>query len=209
MRPLLATLLALLLAAPAAAKGQPAPLTFQRYGGQILQNMDTQPGAVNMTGCVANDQDNTADTGDGDVEAGQTVTDTLCLIADYGSVKNSLYPKVAVFRVYAPGDTLQVTVTNDVGGVWVSPPSVPYGNLRLWTMCVRDPVAEAANLNHYSELPSYWPLVPGTNIYGQIVRYTLHVTSPGRRTRGVVAYFEVGHGGDEIPLRVTSQTRCP
>lgn len=210
MRVLLTALLILVcFVTPAVAKGQSQPLTFNDHApSQIFQNMDTQPGAVNRTGCVANDQDNKARLGIGDVAAGQTVDDTLCLIADYGSSANSLYPKVVVFRVYAPSNTLAVTLSNDVGDQWTSPPNVAWGNLRLWTMCVRDPVAQVPNLSHYSELSSYWSFVPGTNIYGQIVQYTLHVTSPERKTRKVSAYFEVAHGDGPGPLRVTYQTPC-
>src|SRR6266536_650224 len=99
------TLAALLLAliVPNVCAQPPQSLTYNHYDGQILSQMDTQPGVFNNTGCVWNDEDTWADLGRGDVAADTTIDHTMCLVADYDdSVGNDAYPKVAVFQVYAP-----------------------------------------------------------------------------------------------------------
>lgn len=219
---LLAVCMAALFAGSAVG-AQPQPLTWELgYDDLTLNLLDSQVDDLgqrtiyNVTdNCRWNDQDKRTDLGIGYVDAGVTLDHTMCIVADYDDRREppgtgtTAYPKVAVFRVFAPGNTLQVSLTNDVGGMWVSPPSVVYGNQRLWQLCVRDPVADGGNISHDADLPSYWSLVPGSSAgYGQIVHYTLHIASLGKRTNSVSAFFEVAHGAP-FPQRTNYSVPCP
>jgi hypothetical protein len=194
-----------LAARPAAGIG------WSRYFENTLGTLDGQgsPAAPvhNYTGCVWNDQDQIENLGWGDIAS--STSNTICLVADFDAIQSS-YPHIIVFKVYAPGDTLDVSLSNDVGNVWNSPPSTASGNQRLWQMCVVDPVADNANVG-VSDL-SYWPEIPGSNGgRGKIVNYTLHLTSTKGTTHKVFAYFEIGPNGSAIRpnIQYPTYTPCP
>jgi hypothetical protein len=194
--------------APPAARAQ--PLTWQpfAYSSNLLSPLDT-PGdpypTYNTTGCVWNDQDERTDSGAGDLNAGQTADHAMCMIGDYDDGFSPEYPKVALYRVYAPRATLTTTLTNDAGTTWPSPAPVDAGNQVMWELCAPDPVADAVNAQ-WQTLPSYWPLVPRTTGYGQLVTYTLRITAT-TRTHGVITYMEVAHSSN-LPPR-TLPVACP
>lgn len=182
---------------------------WNRYQSTFLSPLDGQGSSTapvyNNTGCAWNDQDNIVNLGDGSL-AGST-SNTICLVSDFDDSSHSQYPKAILYKVYAASDTLDVSLTNDMGNTWHAPPSTIENNQRVWQMCVADPVADAANINESTI--STLPIVPNSNGgHGKIVNYTLHLTSTKGTTRKVVAYFEVAQTGDGAPGR-TVKTPCP
>jgi hypothetical protein len=179
------------LAAPAK---NTSSISWNRYFENIITVMDTtEPDGhppINTTGCAWNDEDEIMNLGRGDITG--STSDTICMVADLASNPTD-YPKNIIYKVYAPSNSaLDVTLSNDAGNSWASPPSVLAGNQRLWQMCVADPVALNAGINTPSEL-TYWPEIPGTNGgHGKIVNYTLHITSLKGTTHKVSASYEVG-----------------
>ncbi len=212
MRLVLAVLLALALAAPVVAKGQPQQVSFfteNDFRQQYLDHQGTYPDGDpaswvrNTTSCVWNDQDSLFRVGSGYVEG--AVSDGMCLIADLDETSGANRPHSVYVNVYAAADTLRVELSNDAGDSWTAGPSVAHGNLRLWRLCVRDPVADEAN----SRDLTIWPEVPGTNGgRGQRVEYTLTVTSLARRARDVTAHWEIAGTGPTwaAPRAITD---CP
>jgi hypothetical protein len=182
---------------------------WNRYQANFLSPLDGQGSATapvyNNTGCAWNDQDNIVNLGTGNLTG--ATTNTICLVADFDDSGHSQFPKAVLYKVYAASDTLDVSLTNDMGNSWHAPPSTVEGNQRVWQMCIADPVADAANITE-STLSSL-PEVPGSNGgRGTIVNYTLHITSTKSTTRKVFAYFEVAQTGDAAPGR-TINTPCP
>jgi len=207
---LAAALTAALLMTPNGGAARANMITWNPYSSNSLSPLDTQgtpdQPVYNSTGCVWNDQDEITDLGRGDISA--AASDTLCLVADYDDTHADTYPKLIIFQVYAPSDTLTVTLSSDAGDAWQSPSSVPWGNQRLWQLCVADPVADAANVSNAAGL-DYWPIIAGSGGgRGQIVHYTLNIASPGRVTHKAVAYFEIGPNGTSYP-RTLRSTSCP
>lgn len=222
-------IIALLAVAPVVAQSQPPQAIVtgsdSAHGGHqfYAQKLDTQgcgprgdPSCqvVNNTQsvlgdhCAWNDQDTILRAGGGYVEG--TFTDQLCLVADYdGSFgpSNELYPKGIYVNVSAPSNTLAVSLDNDAGGHWEAGPSVANGNRRLWRLCVTDPVAFQVQ----SSL-SEWPEVPNSNGgRGQIVNYTLNVTSLTSRSRDVFSQFEIATRYHNPPVSGERHTitNCP
>lgn len=156
--------------------------------------------------CAWGDQDTVLRAGGGYVEG--TFVDRLCIVADYdGSYgpANKLYPKGIFVNVSAPRNTLVVSLDNDAGGHWNAGPSVAGGNRRLWRICTTDTVADGRPL-------SEWPEVPDSNGgRGQIVQYTLTVTSSTSRTRDVFSQFEVATRYHNPPVSGERHTitNCP
>jgi hypothetical protein len=189
-------------------------ITWNPYFRNILSPLDGQGSPTapvyNTTGCAWNDEDDMENLGRGDLSG--STNDTICLVADYDDTRGigSAYPKLIIFKVYAPSDTLDVSLSNDVGNSWHSPPSIPSTNLRLWQLCVADPVADSANVG-LSNL-SYWPEIAGTNGgRGQIVNYTLHITSLKGTTHKVAAYYDIGTNGPGVvpDINKSSPVPCP
>jgi len=183
--------------------------SWNRYNDNFLSPLDAQGSAsapvYNTTGCAWNDQDDITNEGRGNLSG--STTNTICMVADYDETYQQSYPKLIMFNVYAASDTLDVSLTNDAGSSWHAGPSVASGSLRLWQLCVNDPVADPTNVG-YGGL-GYWPEIPGTNGgRGKIVNYSLHLTSSKGTTRKVTAYFEIAHNGTIGPRR-TVQTTCP
>lgn len=183
----------------AGSSRQSADVTWSLYFHNILNGMDTaEPPdggmhASNTTACTWNDEDEIEDTGRGDIAGGSSTSDTICIVADYDDTYNDTYPKLLIAKVFARQANLQVSITNDVGDTWTAGASRPFENVQLYELCVQDPVADAANVNGWQEL-TYWPMIPGTNGYGQIVNYTLHIAAP-KTAHNIVAYFEAAFNG--------------
>lgn len=168
------------------------------------QGSPTSP-VYNTTCCAWNDQDNFVNSWSGSLTG--STSNTMCLVADYDDSAHGQYPKDILFKVYAASDSLDVSLTNDAGNTWQSPPSTASGSQRLWQLCVSDPVADAANVSEANL--SYWPIIPGTNGgRGKIVNYTLRITSAKGTTRKVNVQFEIAQSGDAAPGRTLS-TPCP
>jgi hypothetical protein len=223
MRLLCVVLLMAGLLLPAKAWAPPMPFTVNPspYAQQTLSPLDTQGGyplgepstwVYNPTlddavRCSWNDQDNITYRGGGNIDTGQTVQVPACLVADYDSLVGPIYPKQVSLKVWAPGDTLTVTLTNDAGGSWSAGPSVPQGNLRVWKLCVTDPVADA----HNSDLNSYSEVSDSNGGRGQVVQYRVNITSPGRKTSSAGGMLET-HGnqaaGAAAP-RTLTDVPCP
>lgn len=189
-----------------------APQTGIRWGefsDNFMSPLDGQgpPPVHNTTGCVWNDQDELTLLGTGNLTG--TTSQTVCLVADFDDSARGNYPKRVIVQVYAPSDSLDVTLSNDAGHTWPIT-SRPSGNLRLWELCVPDPVADLGNVDRLNPL-TFWPEIPGTNGgRGQIVNYTLTLTSNQRTTRKVAAYFEVAQGGNlGTRYNTLRSTPCP
>lgn len=188
-------LMAVLLPAGAQAS---API-FQN----IKTNMDTpEPPdghfTTNTTGCVWNDEDQVEYLWTGSLAAGQAAAVSTCLVADLDGHAGSAYPKLLLGRVYASKPTLQVWLTNEQGQRWDSRPAISAGNNRIvYQFCVPDAVADNANIYSWRNL-TYWPIVPGTTGYGQIVNYTMHVQAT-TSTHKISAYFSAAFNGGVIP----------
>jgi hypothetical protein len=188
-------LLWLVILAPAASRT--GNFRWNEFASNYLSPLDgqgtkTEP-VYNTTRCAWNDQDKVVNLGTGDLSS--STANTICLIADYDDSARGNYPKHVTFQVYAASNTLDVTLANDFGNVWHSPPSVASGNKRLWELCIADPIADTGNVDEINPL-TYWPEVYGTNGgRGQIVNYTLTISSFQRTTRKVTAYFEIAQGG--------------
>lgn len=202
--------LALALVPLAAAAGRDSTLSWGPLVRHIQNGMDTpEPpdghNPWNSTGCAWNDEDELGDSGGGSLSG--TATDTVCLVSDLmgGSTP---YPKAVIFRVAAPKSTLAVSLSNDAGDSWQSPPPFAYQNQYWWQLCVKDPVAIRGGVSNWQDL-AYWPLVPGTTGYGQIVHYTLSITSTRNTTQKVSAYLEAAYsewlGGPKPVIQILAQ----
>lgn len=162
--------------------------------------------------CAWNDQDDILRVGTGDVDPSTPSADRLCLLADLTSPPGTgNRPHSVYVNVFGPRDTLDVTLANDAGDRWSADPPVPSGNLWLWRICVRDPVADRAGITDAGDLGS-WPEVPGSNGgRAQRVEYTLTIASPERSVRGVTAAFEVAGTGptSAAPRAITDCGETP
>jgi len=171
----------------------------------------------NPTGCPWKDEDEVMKTYSGDVN--DSLTGNICLVADLDGYpgSNSAYAKLILGRVYAPKTAnFSVRLTNDFGGSW-NATSFVSGNQKIYQFCVEDSVADNANIYFPSGL-TYWPLVPGTDGYGQIVNYTIHIQNLGSRAvKGSYGYFDVANNGwqgvqvltPQIEFTPPSQIPCP
>ncbi|HSW85478.1 MAG TPA: hypothetical protein VLF79_02600 [Candidatus Saccharimonadales bacterium] len=170
----------------------------------------------NTTGCAWNDENQIVYSGSGDISS--STSNKLCLVADYDdNGPSGAYPKTIIYKVYAPSNTLSVTLANDVGDRWNSPPAIKSGNQYLYQLCVEDPVAEKGEigLGDVNGL-NHWPEIPNTNNgRGQIVNYTITLTNLGRSTmHKVTASWEVGingnaRGGLMANLQTQNPVPCP
>lgn len=195
-----AVLLALPLAAPAIAKGQPPqPLEFRYMGGQVndpveqqspnffrckheppLEPCDSRTWVVNPLGgvpCAWDVDDHFIHQGYGYVEAGGRVRGSMCVVADqydnFGGDDHMLFASV-----YAPEDSLTVTLTNDRGVARPLEP-VPDGNGYRWYVC------------HVDHTPGPYPEIPDSNGgTGLPVTYTLDVVAGSRTVRSIYATLE-------------------
>lgn len=158
--------------------------------------------------CAWNDQDDMLRVGSGYVDPSAPSTDRLCLISDLTSAPGiTNRPHSIYVNVYAPQNTLQVGLANDVGDRWTAGPPVPSGSGWLWRLCVRDPVADRAGITSTAGL-GFWPVIPDSNGgRGQRVEYSLTLASPGRRTRSVSASFEIA-GTGSVAAAPRAITNC-
>jgi hypothetical protein len=160
---------------------------------------------TNITGCAWNDEDELGVVGSGSLAG--TSTGSVCLVSDFATGSPTPYPKAVIFRVSAPKNTLSVSLSNDVGDSWQSPPPFVYKNQYWWQLCIQDPVATRKAWD--GQDTNTWPLIPGTDGYGQIVNYTLSVTSTRNTTNKVSAFLETAYsqwpGGPSPVIQTLAQ----
>lgn len=189
MRKLLvaAASLIVLLSAAVAGASNPPPFNWNRVSTLMLQSLDTPGniGAYNTTGCVWNDEDYQLDTAGGKLAAGQSSTDTLCLVTDM--CHDGACPHTVQVQVANSSQVLNVQLSDTNGNVWIASP-VKGSTLQpavkgyVWQLCVADPL-----WNVYTN----WPVIPDTNGgVGIITHYTLTVTAS--KTTNPSGYFEIG-----------------
>jgi hypothetical protein len=172
--------------------------------------------ANNYTGCPWKDEDEIMQTYSGDLSG--TIVGNICLVADLDNApgSNSAYAKLILGRIYAPKTAnLSVWLTNDFGARWDAT-VIPYGTKKIYQFCAEDSVADNANIYFPSGL-TYWPMIPGSNGYGQIVNYTIHVQNLGGKTvKGSYGYFDIANNGSngtqsqpQIQYTAPSLIPCP
>ena len=135
----------------------------------------------NTTGCVWRATDDGASvTGTGYVQG--SVSGSVCMISDWEAFPNWGGEPIPVsVGVYAPSDTLRVTLSNNLGVSW-NVPAVPNGRDFQYVLCAHD------------NTPGPYPPVPGSNGgIGTRVLWTVTVTSV-KRTSNVRATLQVGNG---------------
>src|SRR5262249_53175120 len=177
--------------------------TSEPPDGAMNAHNNTRGGTLGLP-CPWNDEDELGISGSGDIAPGQTSDVTLCLVADlYNNPYD--YPKYVYARVYARQAQLKVWVTGEPvtlsdgrvissGIDSVAPVSIHWTGFTgvEYKLCGADAVAIAGHINSWQDL-TFWPQIPGSGGYGQIVNYTLHVQNLGKTTaHGVSGYFQIG-----------------
>ena len=153
---------------------------------------------ANTTGCVWNDADDALDAFTGKLSGGQTTQDSMCVVTDM--CNDGFCPHMILFQV-SGGNGLQVTLSNDRGGVWPSPPPVK----GVYQLCISDPLWTGA------QNTADYPAIPDTNGgVGFVTTYTLTVKAA--RTTQVGAQLEIApnHSLGEFGVyRQNTSVPCP
>lgn len=135
--------------------------------------------------CAWGDEDDLADTAYGKLSAGQTVTDTLCVVTDW--CNDGACPHTILYQATDTSRSLSVTLTDDRGHVWTADP-VRQDKRYVWQLCFLDPLSPAGG--SYTD----YPPIPDTNGgVGFVTQYTLHVTA--LKTTNAFAGLEVAQNG--------------
>lgn len=186
-----------LVAAPNAWESNPAPFHFDAAMRWLQTCNDWQspvtgtcvtdtPAVTGGRPCAWGDEDDLADLAIGKLTAGQTVTDTLCVVTDM--CNDGACPHTILYQANdTNASALTVTLTSDRGGSWSAPP-VRSGKGYVWQLCFLDPLWTG------DPLFADYPLIVGTNGgVGFVTNYTLHVHA--NKTTQAGAGFEVAQNG--------------
>lgn len=186
-RPLLTVvLLAVMLALPArtVASNPNTGVAFNRVLTWTQACNDQESTATNcvtdtVTGygaCTWGDEDDIADQATGKLSAGQSVSDTLCLVTDPCS--DFACPHQILYSVTGVG--LSIRLTDSRGHTWTATSS---SSKSPTTLCFNDPLWPQFDA-------SVLPTIPGTNGgYGLVTGYTLTITAS--KTTQMSAGFEI------------------
>ena len=187
-----------LLAAGASASNPP-PFHFNPAFRWLLSCNDLQSpitGAcvTNPASCAWNDEDDVADTGYGKLTAGQTVSDSLCVVTD--TCNDGACPHYIDYKVTGPAN-LTVRLTDDRGGSWSAPPvRQSGGGGYVYQLCFPDPYYNLGDFSFfdYPLVPSPGYTAPNDGARGYVTVYTLSIFSPKSTNQGS-AGFEVAQNG--------------
>lgn len=215
MKKLLMVLVVALVVAVPAATANPTPLGWNRYvtirqGCNDLQSTATNcvtdtPTANGGQPCTWGDEDDLEDAAAGKLAAGQTTSDTLCMVTDW--CNDGACPHMALYQVTDSGPYLQVTLSDDRGDVWPSPAPVKIGTTYYYQSCVADPVWDAA-FRDYAAGGSPYPPLPGTNGgLGLFTNYTLTVTAT--KTTQFSGAFELGENHSDPTSQAHNRIDIP
>ena len=167
---------------PTALASHPGPPSFNPVERwlQTCNDQESIPGVTCITdpmGCTWGDEDDVADSAYGKLSAGQSISDTLCLVTDPCS--DFACPHQILYQVYGAG--LQITLSDDRGDTWTATSA----SLKNPTsLCFNDPLWTG------DQVIADYPTLPGTGGgYGFLTSYTLTVTAT--KTTQMSAGFEI------------------